>query len=118
MLKKNYYRKRDNTFYTDKTKSEIITEIDPFNPDTFMPYLKILNFPYFEEEWKRMVETWSKPEHRHTIFGRYLAKMRLCSFRNFTYEDNEYIKEMAEIGKKKREEYLELIRGKQNDTDS
>ena len=119
MLKKNYYRKRDNTFYTDKTKKEIMAEIDPFNPDTFMPYLKVLNFPYFEEIWNKMIETcWPYPEQRHTIFSRYLSKMKLCSFRDFTYEHNEFIKEMTERKKKEREEYLKRIRSTQNDTNS
>lgn len=39
-MKKKYYRKRDNNFYLDKTKEEILSEIDYDNPETFYHILK------------------------------------------------------------------------------
>ena len=42
-MKKKYQGKRDNNFYLDKTKEEILSEIDYDNPKTFLPYLEILD---------------------------------------------------------------------------
>ena len=50
-MKKKYYRKRDNSFYLDKTKEEILSKIDYDNLETFLPYLEILDYPYLEYEW-------------------------------------------------------------------
>ena len=55
-MQKTYYRKRDNSFYTDETKVEILSKIDYDNPETFLPYLEILDYPYLEEEWLHRVE--------------------------------------------------------------
>jgi hypothetical protein len=50
-MKKKYYIKRDGTYYLDKTKEEILASIDNNNPDTFLPYLKAMDYPYIEYEW-------------------------------------------------------------------
>ena len=55
-MKKKYYRKRDNNFYLDKTKEEILSEIDYDNPKTFLPYLEILDYPYLEYEWNHYLQ--------------------------------------------------------------
>ena len=92
-MQKTYYRKRDNSFYTDETKVEILSKIDYDNPETFLPYLEILDYPYLEEDWLRKVE--HGREHNHTnIFGRYIAVMRLTGFRNFCFQDSSYLNEL------------------------
>ena len=90
MMKKTYYRKRNNSFYTDETKIEILSKIDYDNPETFLPYLEKLDYPYLKEEWAYKVK--HGREHNHTnIFGRYIALMRLKGYRNFSYQDGEYL---------------------------
>ena len=54
-MKKKYYRKRDNNFYLDKTKEEILLDIDYNNPETFLLYLEKLDYPYLEYEWNGII---------------------------------------------------------------
>ena len=92
-MQKIYYRKRDNSFYTDETKVEILSKIDYDNPETFLPYFKILDYPYIKKEWALKVKYGR--EHNHTnIFGRYIALMRLKGFRSFSYKDSEWLNEL------------------------
>lgn len=48
-----YFKARDGSFYKKYTKKEIYSKINNTDPDTFLPFLKELNYPYIEEEWKR-----------------------------------------------------------------
>lgn len=84
MMKYKYFRARDGSFYKKHTKEEIYSKINNADPNTFLPYLKELNYPYIEEEWKRTAEYRSE-----YCFGRYLAKMRLAGFRHCVYADSE-----------------------------
>lgn len=81
-----YFKARDGSFYKKYTKEEIYSKIDNTNSDTFLPFLKELNYPYIEEEWKRCFE--SRPEY---CFGFYIAKMRLKGFRPFVFADSDYL---------------------------
>ena len=81
-MRKKYYRKRDNSFYLDKTKEEILSEIDYDNPKTFLPYL--------EYEWNYRLQ-FGREHNLSNIFGRYIALMRLRGYRNFSYQDSEYL---------------------------
>ena len=89
-MEKKYYRKRDNSFYLDKTKEEILSEIDYDNPKTFLPYLEILDYPYLEYEWNYRLQL-GREHNLSNIFGRYIALMRLQGYRNFSYQDGEYL---------------------------
>ena len=89
-MEKKYYRKRDNSFYLDKTKEEILSEIDYDNPKTFLPYLEILDYPYLEYEWNYRLQ-FGRKHNLSNIFGRYIALMRLQGYRNFSYQDGEYL---------------------------
>lgn len=88
MDKDIYYKKRDNTFYKEKTKEEILSIIDYNNPATFLPFLEVLDYPYIEFEWNLMLENKNKKPN----FGRYIALMRLASFRAFSYQDSDTFK--------------------------
>lgn len=83
-LEHTYFKARDGSFYKKYTKKEIYSKINNINPDTFLPFLKELNYPYIEKEWKRCAQ--SRPE---CCFGFYIAKMRLMSFRFYVYADSE-----------------------------
>ena len=97
MMNKIYYRKRNNSFYTDETKIEILSKIDYDNPETFLPYLEKLVYPYLKEEWAYKVK--HGREHNYTnIFSRYIALMRLRGYRDFSFQDSSYLNELR--GKK------------------
>ena len=92
-MKKKYYRKRDNNFYLDKTKEEILSEIDYDNPETFLPYLKILDYPYLEYEWNYRLQ-FGREHNLNNIFGRYIALMRLRGYRGFSYQDSDRLNDL------------------------
>lgn len=50
-MKKNYFLKRDGSYYLKETKQEILKKIDYDKPETFLPYLKDMDYPYIENEW-------------------------------------------------------------------
>lgn len=93
MIKKKYYRKRNNEFYIKLTKEEILNNIDVNNPNTFLPYLKILDYPYIEEVWNMYVK-YSK--NKYNTFGKYIACMRLKGYVCYGYEDSNFINECLE----------------------
>ena len=103
-MKKKYYRKRDNNFYLDKTKVEIVSEIDYDNPKTFLPYLEILDYPYLELEWNNCFQL-GRERNLNNIFGRYIALMRLKGYRSFSYQDSDYLNNL----RKRKDEVDETI---------
>ena len=87
MNKELYYTQRDGSLYTKKTKREILDSIDENNPDTFLYLLKEMNYPYFKQIWDQ-IHTLHPNAHN---FGRYIAKMKLMSFKYYTWDDSIFI---------------------------
>ena len=81
-MKKIYYKKRNNELYTELTKEEILNKIDINNPNTFLPYLKILDYPFIEDIWRSSIKY-----EKNFNFSKYIARMRLAAFRNFGFND-------------------------------
>lgn len=82
MIKEIHYKKRNNEFYTELTKEEILNKIDINDPDTFLLYLKILDYPFIENIWKNGLKY-----EKNFNFSKYIAKMRLAAFRGFGFDD-------------------------------
>lgn len=76
---------RNNTYFP-YDKEDILKTIDVYNPDSFCPYLQAMDYPYIEEEWKRLISIYGR-----NILGRYIAKMRLKGFRGFSWSDSAFI---------------------------
>ena len=96
-----YFKDRNNNDYTKYTKEEIRDKIDPFKPETFIPFLKDMNYPYFECEWgNTLSKSYKSTGGIKTVIGRYIAKMRLNDYKNFTFEDSQYHKELQEFSLK------------------
>ena len=47
----------------------------------------ILNYPFIEKEWNHLCETYPTQKN---LFARYISKMKLASFKNFSYSDSDY----------------------------
>lgn len=93
-----YFKDRNNNEYTKYTKEEIRDKVDPFRPETFIPFLKDMNYPYFENEWGNILsKSYKSIGGTKTVIGRYISKMRLCSYKNFTFKDSQYHKELQEF---------------------
>ena len=96
-----YFKDRNNNEYTKYTKEEIRDKVDPFRPKTFIPFLKDMNYPYFENEWGHILsKSYKSFGGTKTVIGRYIAKMRLCGYKNFTFKDSQYHKELQEFSLK------------------
>lgn len=90
-MDKNYFSFKDGTF-SDKTKAEQLQGRNPFNPNDYTDLFIKYDIPIVYPEWFRYLrraienfDNWQK--EIYFIFGRYLSKMKLCSFKNYTYQD-------------------------------
>jgi hypothetical protein len=86
-MKNKYFIKRNGEYYTDFTKEEIYNKIDNHNPNTFMPFLQILDYPFLKEEWFSTMQR----TKNNKVFGKYCALMRLCSYKDFTFKDSDLL---------------------------
>ena len=86
-MKHQYYQKKNKQFYTEHTKQELINIIDPYNINTFLPVLKVLDYPYIKKYWEKITTTYKGKN----ILGRYLARMNLLSYRDYTWKDSDWL---------------------------
>lgn len=104
---------QDTNFYTykDGTKCELCKpcltmHVDNFNPDSFMWLLEKFDVPWIPAEWNVLRDrAYQKDPYKMTgmsVFGKYLSKMKLKQWNQYTYADTERLAEEAE---KKAEEF-------------
>lgn len=97
----------DTNFYTykDGTKCElckacITLHINNFDPETFMWLFPKFDVPYIEEEWNVLRDrAYQKDPYKMTgmsVFGKYLSKMKLKQWKDYTWADTERLKAIAE----------------------
>lgn len=80
-------------------KKCLTMHVDNWNPETFLPILKEVDVPYIPDEWNKLLATYGKNKAKVTgvtIFGRYLAKMRLKQYNEYRWKDTEFLQEMAD----------------------
>ena len=85
-------------------KKCITRHVVNWNPKTYLWILEEINVPYIEEEWNTLLERYGKDRTKvtgMTILGRYLSKMKLNQYKNYSWEDTEKIK--AEMDARKRD---------------
>ena len=87
-LKKKYFKKRDGTLYMEKTKEELMSEVNPDIPETFISILEKLNYPYLKYEWK--IST-IQAVYKKNILKIYINKMQLLGYKHLTFEDSDLI---------------------------
>lgn len=83
-----YYKQRDNTLYTKLTKEQIKEKVDPFRESTFLLFLKEMDYPYFSDEWLKILKVCIEYNRKDLCFGRYISKMWLSSFKGYHWEDS------------------------------
>lgn len=97
----------DTNFYTykDGTKCELCKacltlHINNFEPDTFLWLLEKFDVPYIEAEWNVLRDrAYQKDPYKMngmSVFGKYLSKMKLKQWKNYTWADTERLKLEAE----------------------
>lgn len=104
--------------YKNKEKAELCkscqtAHIDNWDPETFLWLLKEFDVPWIEPEWNvlrdRAYQTAKQKNPNHpmltgmSVFGKYLSKMKLKQWNQFTWADTEMLKERREAERKAAE---------------
>ena len=72
--------------------------VDNWNPDTYLWILQEADVPYVPDEWNKLMEKYGRDPQSMTgmtILGRYLSKMKLKQFKDYRWEDTEFLQQMA-----------------------
>ena len=81
--------------------------IDNFDPSTFLWILKDFDFPYVAAEWNAIRDRKDPSElNGMSVIGKYLAKMRLKKWSNYTWADTEMLQKKSEEQRIAREEEI------------
>ena len=89
--RKEYVWNRNKEFYPIKVE-ELVKDINPDDFNTVIPILQKLNYPAFEDEWVRTKHACIRQEQdKKFMFKKYISKMWLMSYKDFTFEDSERI---------------------------
>jgi len=114
--KTQFYTYRDGS-KTEMCKKCLTMHIDNFNPNTYLWLLEKMDVPYIEEEWNVLRDrAFAKNPNLNgmSVFGKYLAKMKLRQWENYTWADTEKLKALNEEKNKQsafeRAQYEESIR--------
>ena len=130
----HFYQKKDGEYdYLCKQhrKANIIDD----QPYTVLESCKYFDIPFIEYEWFHLVNVTmhrcvSHKMQYDTIFGKYLSKMKLKDFQNYTYKDSSYINSIIkekgiantegyreEFLPKDIKEYFDITSGRENNED-
>ena len=93
-----FYTHKDGT-KTSMCKKCLTMHIDNFNPGTFLWLLEEMNVPYVAEEWNVLRDrAFAKNPNLNgmSVFGKYLSKMKLKQWKDYTWEDTERLKMLNE----------------------
>lgn len=80
----------------NKCKECCLKEIDINKIDTLIPLCKELNFPFIKSELRHITNYSNLPLDPKLFVGRYLSKMKLASFREYLFEDSDFLNEIDE----------------------
>lgn len=105
MDEKNFYTYK-NGEKTELCKKCLTMHMDAFDCSTFLWALEKMDVPYIEEEWNTLRDkAFAKNPYKvsgASIFGKYLAKMKLKQWSEYCWADTERLK--VEKEKKERED--------------
>ena len=83
-------------------KKCLTRHVDNWDPETFLWILKEIDVPYIEDEWTTLVERYCQDRSKvtgTTVLGRYLSKMKLKQYRDYSWDDTEKLKAEADARK-------------------
>jgi len=97
----------DTNFYTYKDGSKcelckpcLTMHINNYEPDTFLWLLEKFDVPYIEAEWNVLRDrAFQKDPYKMngmSVFGKYLSKMKLKQWKDYSWADTEKLKALAE----------------------
>lgn len=100
----DYISRHPEKFYLDKYGKrypyfgrDIAYYVNPFKPDTFLWMLEEMDYPFLEKEWLNIIEKLlRKGSSLHVVFGQYIHKIRLKQYKDMTFKDSIYTKDVTE----------------------
>lgn len=99
MADTNFYQYKDGT-KCELCKTCLTLHINNFEPETFLWLLEKFDVPYIEAEWNTLRDrAYQKDPYKMngmSVFGKYLSKMKLKQWKQFTWADTERLKAEAE----------------------
>ena len=99
MADTNFYQYKDGK-KTELCKTCLTAHINNWEPETFLWLLEKFDVPYIEAEWNVLRDrAYNKDPVKFgpmSVFGKYLSKMKLNQWKNFTWADTEKLKLEAE----------------------
>lgn len=111
----HFFHNRDGS-WCDRCKECMCGDIDNRDPETFIPVLKEMDFPYVPRLW---VEVANQAYMRNpstfgckSVLGRYIAKFAMLQYRGLGFEDSEEAEVRLYGTKEERELYKEKMRKK------
>ena len=114
----NFYQYKDGT-KCELCKACLTMHINNFEPDTFLPLLKQFDVPYIEEDWNVLRDrAYQKDPYKingMSVFGRYLSKMKLKQWKDYSWADTEKLKQEREEKAKLYGQPEEVIEQKQEE---
>ena len=88
-------------------KKCLTMHVDNWDPNTYLWILQECDVPYVPEEWQKLLAKYGQDRSKVTgvtILGRYLSKMKLKQWRDYSWSDSE---RLAEETKAKQQAYKE-----------
>ena len=96
----NFYTYKDGR-KTELCKKCLTMHIDNYNPETFLWLLEKMDVPYIEGEWNILREkAFAKDPMKMngaSVFGKYLSKMKLKQWKDYSWADTERLQEEDKI---------------------
>lgn len=95
MSEVNYYTYKNGT-KAEMCKTCLTMHINNWEPDTFLWLLEKFDVPYIEQEWNVLRDrAYAKDPYKingMSVFGKYLSKMKLRQWKEFTWADTERLR--------------------------
>ena len=103
MGEENFYASNNTEKYTKdgkltQCKKCLTMHVNNWDPETYLWILQEIDVPYIPDEWNKLLSKYGKDRSKMTgltILGRYLSKMKLKQYRDYRWEDNEHLQEVA-----------------------
>ena len=102
MAEDQFYTSNNLDKYPDdgklpQCKKCITMHVNNWDPSTYLWILQEIDVPYIPDEWNKLMATYAKGKKvtGMTILGRYLSKMKLKQYKDFRWQDTEFLQEVA-----------------------
>lgn len=99
MAQTNFYTYKDGN-KCELCKSCLTMHVNNFEPETFLWLLEKFDVPYIEAEWNTLRDrAYAKDPYKMngmSVFGKYLSKMKLKQWKEYSWADTERLKHKAE----------------------